>query len=510
MELNKPLISIKNLNVTFNGIVPFHALKNVNIELYSGQITALIGTSGSGKSVTSLALMGLLPTSTTISGHMYYKDVTDLTNLTALEWCRFRGNIISMIFQEPMSALNPLMTCGEQILEAYKQHHKNATHKEAFDTVIQWLEKVQIPDPPNTFYKYPHQLSGGQKQRIVIAIAMINEPELIIADEPTTALDVIVQKEILQLLKSLQLSTHTAILLITHDLAVAQSVADHILEMKAGQIIDRTLQIESVSLKESNPLNTDPILTVRNVTVNYHQGKNVVTAVNDANITIHKGTTVGLIGGSGCGKTTLSKAILGLIPIESGQIDFNGQFIEKLSSKEWRKNYRQKIQIIFQDPFAALNPRIKIGSALDEVLKVHTSLSASKRYSKVINYLQKVELAESDYHKYPHEFSGGQRQRICIARALIIEPEFVICDESVAALDIVIQKQILELLKALQEELQLTYLFITHDINVVKRICDYVYVMEKGKIVEEGLTSHIIQHAQHPYTRLLLEAVPSN
>lgn len=503
----EPIIEIKDLNVFFGKENTTHALKDVNIQLYPSHITALIGTSGSGKSVSSLALMGLLPKQAKVSGSILYKKNKDLLSLSEKEWTHYRGKKISMIFQEPMSALNPLMTCGEQILETYVKHHPNSSSYDAKQKVIEWLYKVQLPNPEEIYHKYPHQISGGQKQRIVIAIAMINEPELIIADEPTTALDVIVQKEIIELLKSLQQVYNTSILFITHDLLLAQSIADTIIEMKKGRIVERTLTHEKVEPKQTTVELKNDFIQIKNLFVSYVENRKKFLAVNDVSLSIPKGKTIGLIGGSGCGKTTISKAILGLIKAESGTILYKNTDLTTLRNHEW-KQYRKYIQIVFQDPFAALNPRMKIGVALDEGLKIHTNYSTKERKEKIIQMLEKVELQASDYEKYPHEFSGGQRQRICIARALIVEPEFVICDESVAALDVVIQKQILELLVRLQEELHLTYLFITHDINVVKKICDYVYVMEKGKIVEEGVPLHIISEAKHPYTQALIDAVP--
>jgi len=503
MSSTDVLVAIKNLNVFLGPRQDVHVLKSVNLDLPTGQITALIGTSGSGKSITSMTLMGLLPPQARVTGEIIFKG-DNLLDYDSTQWQALRGGQISMIFQEPMTALNPLMTCGEQILEAYLNHHPHASKAEAHAQVITWLNKVHIPHPEKMYHQYPHEISGGQKQRIIIAMAMINEPALIIADEPTTALDVIVQKEIMDLLKSLQLSTSTSILLITHDLALAQRYADNIVEMKQGRIIERTLQVESVPVKAIDMDLAQILLKVQHLTVQYNQDK---PAVDNVSLHIFKGHTVGLIGGSGCGKTTLSKAILGLVKSSSGHIYYQDVDLTQLTARQWRA-WRSKIQIVFQDPYAALNPKMRIGQALDEVLSVHTELSAIQRRDKIIHLLHKVQLSESDYYKYPHEFSGGQRQRICIARALILEPELVICDESVAALDIVIQKQILELLMELQQEFRLTYLFITHDINVVKRICDYVYVMEKGKIVEEGVTSSIIFQPQHQYTQTLIQAVP--
>lgn len=504
MENVTPILIVKNLSVTFDGTII--ALDNVDFQLEKGKITALIGASGSGKSITSLCMMGFLPANAQVSGELFYQG-KNLLNLSEKEWQNVRGKDIAMIFQEPMSALNPLMKCGEQIAESLKAHHPNLSNSKLKEKAIDWINKVQIPEPESSYHKYPHQMSGGQKQRVMIAMAMINEPNILIADEPTTALDVLVQKEIIGLIKELQKNTQTTVLFITHDLSLAQTIADDFLEMKAGKIVDRTLERKNIHFKESQDVSQQMLLDVKDVSVTFLQRKNILKAVNNVSLQIYENETVGLVGGSGCGKTTLSKAILGLEKISSGELFFKGKDISHLSPKEWRA-IREDIQIIFQDPYASLNPRIKIGDAIAEPLKVHTKLTAIERKENVLQLLQEVGLSESDYHKYPHEFSGGQRQRICIARSIALHPSLVICDESVAALDIIVQAQVLDLLQRLQKQYKMSYLFITHDINVVKKIADRIIVMESGKIVESNITKEVLLHPKNDYTKALIEAVP--
>lgn len=501
----KPLVEIQNLYVYFDTAKTQAGLKGVTMSVPKGEITALIGASGSGKSITSLALMGLLPKTCVQEGSILFEG-KNLLLQSEEEWQAIRGKEIAMIFQEPMSALNPLISCGEQITECILAH-QHISKTEAKSLALGWMEKVKIPEPEQAFYKYPHEMSGGQKQRIMIAMAMVNAPKLLIADEPSTALDVLVQKEIIQLLRDLQHTHGTTILFITHDLGLAQLIATRFIEMKDGKVIDRTLEKRNVVLKSPVEQHKTVLLDVKKVAVTYQKNKQKTQAVQGVSFQIHEGETLGLIGASGCGKTTLSKAILGLEKVSAGAIFFKGKDLSKISKAEWRA-LRKDIQIIYQDPFAALNPRLKIGKAIQEGLEVHYNINPKEAKKEVEHWLELVQLQASDYDKYPHEFSGGQRQRICIARALILSPSLVICDESVAALDVYVQEQILDLLIQLQQQKKLTYLFITHDINVVKKICDRVLVMQAGKIVESGALEQVVLHAQHDYTQALIDAVP--
>jgi peptide/nickel transport system ATP-binding protein len=512
---NNSIISVKNLNIRFTGSQPFHAVQDVSFEIAAGATLALIGQSGSGKSLTSLALMGLLPKNTIVTGSFRLSNSIELSEMPASQWSGIRGNKIGMIFQEPMTALNPVKSCGYQLVESIQTHQRLST-KEAREKAVQWFEKVKLPNPEELLKRYPHQLSGGQKQRVMIAMAMCNHPSLLIADEPTTALDVTVQKEIVQLMKELQTEFNTALLFITHDIVLAKTITDKFLILEKGKILHSGFpQINTGKLNKAIDVQENhPILKVENLEVVYPQNTNwlgkttsSVTAVNKVSFELFKGETLGLVGESGCGKSTLSKTILGLQASTSGKILFDNQNITEFSSSEWRK-LRKDIQIIFQDPYASLNQRMRIGDALAEPMLVHKLADKKNVEKHVEELLEIVQLPKEAAFKYPHEFSGGQKQRICIARALAVQPKFIICDESVAALDVHIQEQILELLVKLQKEKELTYLFITHDLNVVKRISNRIMVMEKGIIVEEGNTEDIMEHPKMAYTRKLLDAVP--
>jgi peptide/nickel transport system ATP-binding protein len=512
---NNSIISVKNLNIVFGGPQPFHAVQDVSFEIAAGATLALIGQSGSGKSLTSLALMGLLPKNATVKGSFRLNQSVELTEMPARQWSEVRGNKIGMIFQEPMTALNPVKTCGYQLIESIRTHQKLST-KEAMEKAIAWFEKVRLPNPSSLLRRYPHQLSGGQKQRVMIAMAMCNHPSLLIADEPTTALDVTVQKEIVELMQELQAEFNTALLFITHDIALAKTITDNFLVLEKGKVLHTGFpHLEVKKLNENiHAQKEPPILKVENLEVLYPQNTNwlgkttsYITAVNKVSFDLFKGETLGLVGESGCGKSTLSKTILGLQAPTSGSILFENQNITDFSAEQWRK-LRKDIQIIFQDPYASLNQRMRIRDALAEPMLVH-GLANSKNVDKhVEELLEMVQLPITAASKYPHEFSGGQRQRICIARALAVQPQLIICDESVAALDVHIQEQILELLVKLQEQKQLTYLFITHDLNVVRRVSNRIMVMEKGNIVEAGATEDIMQYPKEAYTKRLLDAVP--
>lgn len=509
------IITVQNLSVTFGGQQPFEAVKEVSFSIAAGKTLALIGQSGSGKSVTSLALMGLLPTTATVTGVMELAGKGNLTTFENRAWTEIRGKEISMVFQEPMSALNPVKTCGYQLVESIKAHQQLST-KEAKAIALQWFQKVKLPTPEKLLRRYPHQLSGGQKQRVMIAMAMCNHPALLIADEPTTALDVTVQKEIINLMKELQEEYQTAILFITHDLALAKTIADDYLVMEKGKVISSGAPHvnKNHKISEIDIADNQPVLKVKDVEIRYAEETNWLgkttkyfQAVDKVSFELYPGETLGLVGESGCGKSTLSRCILGLQPVTSGSIYFEGQDITQYSSEQWRV-LRKDIQIIFQDPYSSLNQRIKVGDALAEPMLVH-KLATHRNVNKYVEeLLEMVQLPAASRYKYPHEFSGGQRQRICIARALAVQPKLVICDESVSALDVKIQEQILDLLASLQKQRELTYLFITHDLTVVRRISNRIMVMERGKIVEQGPTEDIMIHPKEDYTKKLLAAVP--
>lgn len=512
---SRKIISVENLSVSFGGQQPFEAVKDVSFGIESGKTLALIGQSGSGKSVTSLALMGLLPGSATVGGTMNLEGKGNLNGIEKQDWTAIRGKEIAMVFQEPMSALNPVKTCGYQLMESIRTH-QDLSQKEAKALALQWFQKVKLPTPEKLLRRYPHQLSGGQKQRVMIAMAMCNHPALLIADEPTTALDVTVQKEIILLMKALQEEYQTAILFITHDLALAHTMADDYLVMEKGKVIPGRLpHIEKeYGIPECFVPGSRPILELKDVDIRYAEEMNWLgktrkyfQAVDKVSFALYPGETLGLVGESGCGKSTLSRCILGLQAVTDGKIYFEGQEITKYTPKEWRL-LRKDIQIIFQDPYASLNQRMKVGDILAEPMLVH-GLADRKNVDKHVEELLKmVELPAASRQKYPHEFSGGQRQRICIARALAVQPRLVICDESVSALDVRIREQILELLSGLQKQKDLTYLFITHDLTVVRRISNRIMVMEKGKIVEEGITEEIMSAPRENYTKKLLAAIP--
>jgi peptide/nickel transport system ATP-binding protein len=510
-----PCLQVSQLSIRFRGHQPFDAVQEVSFSLAAGKTLALIGQSGSGKSVTSLALMGLLPPSAAVSGSMQLEGTGDLSQLEKQHWSAIRGKKIGMVFQEPMSALNPVKTCGYQLVECIKAHQHLST-KAAKEVALQWLSKVKLPTPDQLYYRYPHQLSGGQKQRVMIAMAMCNYPALLIADEPTTALDVTVQKEIILLMKELQQEYHTAILFITHDLALARTIADDFLVLEKGRMVAGFPQ----RIKESRVADVaiapeqQPLLQVRDVEIVYTEEMNWLgkttksfTAVDKVSFDLYAGETLGLVGESGCGKSTLSRSILGLQGVTKGHIYFEGQDMTHFTPAQWRQ-LRKDIQIIFQDPYASLNQRIKVGDALAEPMLVHGIKNRKNVDKAVEELLAMVQLPLTARNKYPHEFSGGQRQRICIARALAVGPRLVICDESVSALDVKIQEQILELLISLQQQKQLTYLFITHDLAVVRRVSNRILVMEKGKIVEQGPTARVMNHPTQAYTQKLLAAVP--
>ena len=555
----KPLLSIQDLSVSFSSNnVATQALQDISFAIHQNEIVAIVGESGSGKSVTSLSILQLLPGSVTKyeSGKILFSengvDELDILTCSPQQIQHLRGKKIAMIFQEPMTSLNPVFTCGYQVTETVLQHHKigkDAAKKIAID----WFKRVELPEPEKIFAKYPHELSGGQKQRVMIAIAMCCKPQLLICDEPTTALDVTVQKSILALIKNLQKETGMGVIFITHDLGVVAEIADRIIVMYKGAIVEngstknvftlpqqaytkallacrpgqyeKNMRLPTVSdfinnqnfivekKQAFNPSvqNKNRVASIKNISVWYPKAKNIfgkatsfTKAVDDVSLQIYKSETLGIVGESGCGKTTLGRAILQLIPIHEGSIQFTDFDINKN-----KKSFRKNVQIIFQDPYSSLNPRLKIGDAIDEVLKVHQILSSKEeRKLRTLELLEKVGLEAAHYNRYPHEFSGGQRQRIVIARALALSPAFIVCDESVAALDVSVQAQVLNLLNDLKEEFNFTILFISHDLSVVKYFCDRIIVMQNGKIIEENTAENIYYHPQMEYTKKLLAAIP--
>jgi peptide/nickel transport system ATP-binding protein len=583
----KKLLEVIDLQTYFStdeGVTK--AVDKVSFTIHRGETVGIVGESGSGKSVTSLSIMQLIPSppGNIIGGQILYypndnTESIDLLKIPEKEMRQYRGNEIAMIFQEPMTSLNPVFTCGNQVMEAILLHQK-PSKSEAKRLTLDLFEKVQLPDPERIFNAYPHQLSGGQKQRVMIAMAMSCNPNILIADEPTTALDVTVQKHILELMADLRREIDASIIFITHDLGVIAEVADRVIVMYKGKIVEQgsikdiflnpqhpytksllacrppldyrmeklpvvadfmdvtknedgsinitekavllSEIIESVKVKPETTkarLKTlegqTPILEVKNLKTWFPSEKNFfgkttkyVKAVDDVSFVVYPGETLGLVGESGCGKTTLGRTILRLTEAREGEVFFEGKDILKLSSKEL-KVLRKDVQIIFQDPYSSLNPRMTIGNAIIEPMQVHNILNTdAERKQRVIELLQTVGLEARHYERYPHEFSGGQRQRICIARALGLNPKFIICDESVSALDVSVQAQVLNLLMELREQYGFTYIFISHDLSVVKFMSDRMIVMNQGKIEEIGVADDIYNHPQKVYTQQLIEAIP--
>ena len=551
------ILSIQNLSIAFNGNEVIH---NISYHLNPNEILGIVGESGSGKSVSSLAILGLLPKriSKITSGTIVYKGV-DITQATPKTFQNIRGHKIAMIFQEPMSSLNPSMTCGKQVQEILLQH-TNLSKQEVKAETLVLFEKVKLPNIKRVFKAYPHEISGGQKQRVMIAMAIACKPDILIADEPTTALDVTVQNDIIRLIKDLQKETKMSVIFITHDLALISEIADRVLVMYKGEIVEQgtietifknpkndytkalissrpslnerlkvlpTIQdvlddniktdiITSEERKTSHDIlySKPPLLEVINVEKRYiskpswFSKPKTFKAVNDVSFKLYEGETLGLVGESGCGKSTLGNAILQLDKVTSGTILYNGVDITKLSRLEIRK-LRKDIQIIFQDPFASLNPRMPVGKAIMEPMRVHQLFSTdATRKTKVIEILQRVGLSKDYFNRYPHEFSGGQRQRIGIARTIALQPKLIVCDESVSALDISVQAQVLNLLNELKADFGFTYIFISHDLAVVKYMADQLLVMNNGKIEELGDADAIYSNPKTEYTKKLIEAIP--
>lgn len=530
------LLEINNLNVSFqaNGTEK-RILHDVNIYVNKNETVCIVGESGSGKSVTSLSVMGLLPENGVIDSGSIKLKGKELVGLDESDYRAIRGNDISMIFQEPMTALNPVLTIGFQLAEPLREH-RQMSKKEAQHEAIKLLKRVGIPQPESKVALYPHELSGGQRQRVMIAMALATNPSLLIADEPTTALDVTIQAQILSLIHNLKEQNNMGVLFITHDMGVVAQIADYVVVMYHGKIVEHgdvetifkapkqdytkkllaavpDIDAVHVTSRPKFADNTKPILSVKDVSTIYggHKhllGKNIpgLKAVNQVSFEIFEGETVGLVGESGSGKSTLGRTILGLEKRSHGDIQFEGQPVSDLAKRNTK--LIAGMQMIFQDPFGSLDPRQSVGAAIEEVLKIHHRLTKEERHAKTLALLEDVGLSEDSYDRYPHEFSGGQRQRIGIARAIVLDPSLVICDEAVSALDVTIQAQVLTLLKRLQKTLDLTYLFISHDLGVVRDISDRILVMYLGTIVESGSTEQIFRHPVHPYTKRLLSAIP--
>ncbi len=563
--MSESIIQVRNLSVEFrtdDGTIK--AVKNISFDIPRGKTVGLVGESGSGKSVTSLAVMRLIPNppGKVTSGEILLNG-SDLLKLSESQMRTVRGNKVSMIFQEPMTSLNPVFTVGDQIAETLMLHQK-LSKPQALEKTLDLLRQVGIPNPTERIKSYPHEMSGGQRQRVMIAMAIACEPDVLIADEPTTALDVTIQKQILELLADLQKKYGMSILFITHDLGVIADIADEVVVMYRGDIVEKgpsdqiflnpkhpytkgllacrpsldknprrlpvvsdfmtpdgrekTLDIEVLKQqKTTRDISSQQsiLLEIKNVKKHFPLKKGFfgdvkswVKAVDDVTLNVRRGRTLGLVGESGCGKTTLGRTILRLVEPTDGSIIYSGTDITKLNREQMRA-MRRKMQIIFQDPYASLNPRMTIGAALMEPMIIHNLGSdRSERLEMAGELMKKVGLDRAMLNRYPHEFSGGQRQRICIARALAVKPEFIICDESVSALDVSIQAQILNLLLDLQEEMNLTYVFISHDLAVVKFISDEVAVMYNGQVVEMNDAVGIYENPQHDYTKKLLSAIP--
>jgi peptide/nickel transport system ATP-binding protein len=578
----QPLLEVKNLVTQFKTEEEFvKAVNDISFTLHKGETIGIVGESGSGKSVTSLSVMQLIPNppGKITSGEIIYhtKDgrTVDLVKTKKDEMRHYRGNEIAMIFQEPMTSLNPVITCGNQVMESLLLH-KKISKKEALAKTLHLFNEVQLPHPEQMLHRYPHQLSGGQKQRVMIAMAMSCDPNILIADEPTTALDVTVQKTILELMNKLQLRHNIGILFITHDLGVIAELADTVVVMYKGKIVEQgpVLQIfsdpkhpytksllacrppldkrlkrlpvvsdfmrrdddgeivelnknvwdavESLSIsaeerKQSHAelYKRDKILEIQNLKTWFPATKTIfgkpltyTKAVDDVTLDVYEGETLGLVGESGCGKTTLGRSILKLCDVLDGKIYYKRQELVRMKESDFRL-LRKDMQIIFQDPYSSLNPRITVGNAIMEPMKVHCILKTNtQRRDKVYDLLAKVGLDDKYFNRYPHEFSGGQRQRICIARALGLNPQFIICDESVSALDVSVQAQVLNLLNDLKKEFKFTYIFISHDLSVVKFMSDRMVVMQQGKIEEIGDADEIYNHPKSEYTKKLINSIP--
>ncbi|MBQ4770821.1 dipeptide ABC transporter ATP-binding protein [Pectobacterium versatile] len=527
-----PLLSIENLSVTLPADADRQwALRDVSLELYANEILCVVGESGSGKSMTASAIMGLLPDQVRATQGRILFEGRDLLTLPEQAMRQLRGARIGMIFQDPMTALNPLQKIGDQIAEMFITHQPTLTRRERDRRVQALLTDVHIPDPATTAQAYPHQLSGGQRQRVVIAMALALEPNVLIADEPTTALDVTTQAQILQLIRELQQRQGTSVLFITHDFGVVADIADRIVVMRQGERIEqgaaqqilyapqhpytRALIAAIPALHPAAPRpvsDNAPILTLNHVVKTFRQPgwfsrhRREEKALQGVSLTLPQGSTLGIVGESGSGKSTLARCIVQLYQPDSGEIQFDGRNLTRLGRRELRE-YSRHIQMVFQDPYSSLNPRQQVGEIVAKGLLIQ-GVPRAEALEKVKTLFTLVGLDKHAIQRYPHEFSGGQRQRIGLARALALEPRILVADEPVSALDVSVQAQILALLADLRERLGLSMIFITHDLRVAAQVCDRLIVMQAGKIVEQGTTQHLFQHPQHAYTQQLLSAIP--
>ena len=530
LKIMSELLKINNLCLSISSDNESEILKNINFSLKKSEILSLIGESGSGKSLTALSIIRLLENNCRVtSGDIIFNN-KNLLSLEERSMRIIRRNDISMIFQEPMRSLNPVMSIADQLEESYKNENK----KDIKNKIVENLISVGINDAERVMSLFPHQLSGGMKQRIMIAMAIACKPKLLIADEPTTSLDVTIQKQVLDLLLKLKDDLNMSILFITHDLAVASQISDRIVVMKSGEIVEdnysmdffknpkssysKTL-LESSSYTKRNASRENKenqnVLEVNNLKVYFKEKKPFLSkeqpykkAVDDVSISIEPGVTHAIVGESGSGKTTVAKAIMGLTSITEGNIKILNQDILKMKNN-YRSNFRRNYQMIFQDPFSSLNPRMRVGSIIKEGLSfLKPELNNDEVNSSIINAIKSVGLNENSIYKYPHQFSGGQRQRIAIARVLVLDPKLLICDEPTSSLDVTVQKQVLDLLIDIQNRRHISYLFISHDINLVSSIADKISVMYQGKIVESGKTSDIIENTSNDYTKKLLSSVP--
>ncbi len=553
----QPLLDVHDLNVRFKGSQgSFHAVKDLSFTVAKGETLALVGESGCGKSTTALSILRLLAAGASIDGQINFAG-TNLLDLSMRQMRKLRGREISMIFQEPMTSLNPVHTIGQQITETLLLH-ETLSRAAARQRAIELLDLVRIPEPQRRIDDYPHNLSGGQRQRVMIAMAVACQPSLLIADEPTTALDVSIQAQVLELLDSLRRELSMGVLLITHDLGVVAQWADRVAVMYGGEKVEEnttanlfqhpvhsytkgllgaslhggnTLHYSEARLSEIHvendpasgerqfslytpeltpnvpPVSGPPLLSLHNLRTDYQTRQGIVHAVDNVSFDIQVGESVGLVGESGSGKSTLCKTLLRLLPVAAGQIVFDGQDIAPLKERQL-KPWRRRVQMVFQDPYASLNPRRTVFDILDSVLRVHDVRGSAERRRQIEAMLDRVGLPSNAGRRYPNEFSGGQRQRIGIARALILKPELLVCDEPVSALDVSVQAQILNLLVELKQEFNLSYLFISHDLAVVRYIADKVLVMHQGKVVESGSHTEIWNQPQHEYTRSLIASIP--
>ncbi|NNE28492.1 MAG: ABC transporter ATP-binding protein [Saprospiraceae bacterium] len=530
----KSLLTVQDLEISFHLQGREHnAVKGISFDLQPGEFLGVVGESGSGKSVTALSLLQLLVKNGQVKGNSSFLfhggEELDLFSLDRKSLEKVRGSEIGFVFQDPQSALNPTMRCGEQVLEACNEEKK--------EKVFELFELVQIKDPERVYDSYPHQLSGGQRQRVMISIAVAKNPRLLILDEATSALDVIIQKEILKLIRMLKNEMGCSVIFISHDLSLVSSLSDRVLVMQKGKIVEAgssqivlsnpshpytqklvasDLGIRKEMHREATGGPTEVLLRVTDLEILYpraDQGlfakkKPAFIAVDRVNFELFKGETLGLVGGSGSGKSSVARACVGLLDTSSGSIEFEGRHVKTYSKSDW-KEYRGKVQIIFQDPGSSLDPRYTIGRSITEVLKYHhKKLQKERLKPKALELLNLVELSPGYFDRLPHELSGGEKQRACIARALAIEPSVLVCDEITSALDATVQKNVLDLLKDLQKRLGLTYLFISHDLRVVSYMSDRVGVMEHGRIVEIGKTQEIFEDPKSLYTKKLIEAMP--